>query len=50
MVSQILGKTIYKNFEGFIKLTNGIHPLDSTRMLGKMYSDATHICKCALDI
>jgi len=36
--------------EGFIRIGNGIQPLDSTRLYTKMYSDAIHIAKCALDV
>ncbi|CAK75280.1 unnamed protein product (macronuclear) [Paramecium tetraurelia] len=48
--TQILKKVVFKNVQGFIKIQRGIQPLDITRMQIKMYSDAVHIAKCALEV
>ncbi|CAD8061008.1 unnamed protein product [Paramecium sonneborni] len=48
--TQILKKVVFKNVQGFIKIQRGIQPLDITRLQIKMYSDAVHIAKCALEV
>ncbi|CAK85170.1 unnamed protein product (macronuclear) [Paramecium tetraurelia] len=48
--TQILKKVVFKNVQGFIKIQRGIQPLDITRMQIKMYSDAVHIARCALEV
>lgn len=46
----MLGRNVFKNIQGFVKIMKGVCHFDRTRLITQQYNDAYYIAKSALDI